>query len=316
MRTSILLSVLLGAGAIAHPHYKLNNQLAHNHHKRQDPIVATDYLKNAQGQVTEVVDIAEAVATVYAGGATAPSAAAVAQPNEAGAEVHVNADFHVAAPANSQSNGNGQAASQNQQPKEAEKQSTPAPATAPKPAPAAAPAPAPAPAAAPAKAVVPASGGSGATIGGQNVIDVANKWRTMQGLGNFTWDDGLATVSANTNIANGANTMDHHNVAPSLGQVIAQGSNSLTGPSSQGQLGPIDLLYLGWICELSGEIPDFPCSDATAATHMNSEGQTDHATILMNPQYSKMGCNYMDATDPSAQVAPDIFQGMFTCDVS
>lgn len=313
MRTSILLSVLLGAGAIAHPHYKLNNPLAHHHHKRQDPIVAVNYLKNAQGQVTEVVDVAEAVATVYAGGATAPSPSAAAQPNEAGAEVQVKADYHVA-------NGNGQAASQNQQPHEAEKQSIPAPAAVPKPAPVAAPVAAPAPAPAKAKvaapATSPASGGSGATIGGQNVLDVANKWRTQQGLGAFTWDDGLAAVSANTNTANGANTMDHHNAPPSLGQVIAQGSDSLTGSSSQGELGPVDLMYLGWICELSGKIPGFPCSDATAATHMDAQGQTDHATILMNPQYSKIGCNYMDATNPSAQVYPDLFKGMLTCDVS
>lgn len=304
MRTCVILSVLLGAGAIAHPHYKLNNPLAHRHHKRQDPIVAVDYLKNAQGQVTEVVDIAEAVATVYAGGATAPSPAAAAQPKEAAAEVHVNADYHVAAP-------------QQQQPKEAEKPSTPAPAPAPKPAPAAA--PAATPAAAPAAPVfnsAQSSGGSGATIGGQNVVDVANRWRSLQGLGNFTWDDGLAGVSANTNTANGANSMTHHNVAPSLGQVIAQGSSSLTGPSSHGELGPMDLLYLGWICELSGEIPDFPCSDATAATHMNTNGEVIHAQILMNKQYTKLGCNYMDATDPKSQVWPDIYQGMLTCDVS
>ncbi len=310
MRTSVILSVLLGAGAIAHPHYKLNNPLAHHHHKRQDPIVAVEDLKNAQGQVTEVLDIAEAVATVYVGGATAPSPAA--QPNEAGAEVHVNQDYHVAAP-------------QQQSPKEAEKPSTPAPAQAPKPAPAPAPAPAPKPAPAPAPAPAadvvkaaapPSSGGSGATIGGQKVLDVANKWRTMQGLGKFTWSDDLAGVSANTNIANGANSMEHHNVPPSLGQVIAQGSDTLTGPSSQGELGPVDLLYLGWICELSGEIPDFPCAAATAATSMNTEGQTDHATILMNQQYTQIGCNYMDATDPASQVFPDIYKGMLTCDVA
>ena len=299
MRTSIVLSVLLGAGAIAHPHYKLNNPLAHHHHhKRQDPIVAVDYLKNAQGQVTEVLDIAEAVKTAYAGGATAPSPAA--QPIEAG-EVHVNADYHVAAPAQPQ-----QAAPQHQQPKEAEKA---APAPAPKPAPAPAPKPAPAPSPNPS----PSSGGSGPTVGGQNVLDVANKWRSKQNLGTFAWDDGLETASANTNIANGANSMVHRNVGPGQGQVIAQGSSTLTGTSSQGELGPIDLLYLGWICELSGEIPDFPCSDAIAATHMNSEGQTDHATILMTPTYTKIGCNFMDATDAASQVFPDVFQGMFVC---
>lgn len=152
-------------------------------------------------------------------------------------------------------------------------------------------------------------------IGGQNVVDVANKWRSKQGLGNFTWDDGLASVSANTNSANGANSMTHHRVAPSLGQVIAEGSNTLTGTSSHGELGPIDLLYLGWICELSNEIPDFPCADATAATHMDPRGQIDHAQILMNPQYSKLGCHYMDATDPASQVYPDMYKGMLICDV-
>ncbi len=305
MRTSLVLSVLLGAGAIASPHYKLNNPLAHHHHhKRQGHVVEVEYLENAKGQVTEVLDIVEAMTTVYVGGAPAPSPPAAAQPNEAAAEVNVKADYHAPA--------------QHQQPKEAERPSHPAPAPAPKaaPAPAPKPAPAPAPAPAPKAAPPPSSGGSGAVIGGQNVLDVANKWRSNQGLGTFTWDDGLAGVSANTNTANGANSMTHHNVAPSLGQVIAQGSSTLKGPSSQGELGPIDLLWLGWICELSGQIPEFPCSDATAATHMNAEGDTMHATILMNPQYTKLGCNYMDATDPGSQVFPDIYQGMFTCDVA
>ena len=311
MRTSIVLSVLLGAGAIAHPHYKLNNPLAHHHHhKRQDPVVAVDYLKNAQGQVTEVLDIAEAVKTVYAGGATAPSPAA--QPIEAG-EVHVNEDYHVAAPAQPQ-----QAAPQHQQPKEAEKA---APAQAPKPAaaPAAKAAPAPVvakPVPAPSPNPAPSSGGSGPTVGGQNVLDVANKWRAKQNLGTFAWDDGLESASTNTNTANGANSMTHRNVGAGQGQVIAQGSSTLTGTSSEGELGPIDLLYLGWVCELSDQIPSFPCSDATAATHMNTEGQTDHATILMTPSFTKIGCNFMDATDPGAQVYPDIFQGMFVCTLS
>lgn len=301
MRTSIVLSVLLGAGAFAHPHYKLNNPLAHHHHhKRQDPIVAVDYLKNAQGQITEVLDIAEAVQTVYAGGAPAPSPAA--QPVEAG-EVHVNADYHVAAPAQPQ----------HAAPKEAEKA---APAPAPKPAPAPAPEPVKAvakPAPAPSPAPSPASGGSGAVIGGQNALDVANRWRSLQNLPTFEWDEGLQSASADTNTANGANSMVHRNVGAGQGQVIAQGSSTLKGTSSQGTLGPIDLLYLGWICELSGNIPEAPCADATAATHMDSEGQTDHATILMNKAFTKIGCDFMDATDPGAQVFPDVFQGMYVC---
>ena len=295
MRTSLLLSVLLGAGVIAHPHYKLTNPLAHHHHKREGPIVAVEYLKNAQGQTTEVIDIVEAMTTFYAGGPSPSTPPAAAKPVEAASEVNVKADYHV----------NGQAAAQNQPPKEAARPNVPAPA--------------PAPAPAPVKekpASPPSSAGSGAIIGGQNVLDVANKWRSKQGLGTFTWDDDLAAVSANTNTANGANQMVHHNDPPSLGQVIAQGSSTLTGPSSQGELGPIDLLWLGWVCELSGKIPEFPCSDATAATHMNTQGDTMHAQILMNGQYTRLGCNYMDATDPGAQVFPDIFQGMFTCDVA
>ena len=299
--------VLLGAGAIAHPHYKLNNPLAHHHHKRQDPIVAVEYLKNAQGQTTEVLDIAEAVSTVYEGGASPPTPAAAAQPNEAAAQVDVNADYHVAAYANTATQ-----AEQASIPKAAPAPPA-APAPAPEPAPKAVAAPAPVKAAAPVEAAPPPSG---ATIGGQNVLDVANKWRAKQGLGTFSWDNDLADVSANTNSANGANSMTHHNTPPSLGQVIAQGSSSLTGPSSEGELGPIDLLWLGWICELSGEIPDFPCAEATAATHMNTNGDTMHAQILMNGQYTKLGCNYMDATDPASQVWPDKYQGMLTCDVA
>ena len=299
MRTSLILSVLLGAGVIAHPHYKLNNPLAHHHHRRQDPIISVDYLKNAQGQTTEVLDIVEATSTVYAGGASPPTPVSAAQPVKAAPEANVKADYHVQAQANSQPNGNGQAAAQNQEPKKAESPKVPAPA----------------PALAPVKeqpASSPSSsGGSGATVGGQNVLDVANKWRSKQGLPTFTWDDALATVSANTNAANGANAMDHHMVPPSLGQVITEGSTTATA----GDLGPIDLLWLDWICELSGKIPDFPCSEAMSATNMKTS-ETIHAEILMNPQYTKLGCNYMDATDPGAQVFPHVWQGMLTCDVA
>ena len=308
MRTSLFLSVLLGAGVIAHPHYKLNNPLAHHRHRRQDPILAVEYFKNAQGQTTEVLDIVEATSTVYVGGASPPTPVAAAQPVEAASEVNVKADYHV------------QAAAQNQQPKKAERPEVPAPAPAPKAAPEPAPAPAPAPKPAPVKekpASPPSSsGGSGATVGGQNILDVANKWRSKQGLPTFTWDEALATVSANTNAANGANSMTHHRVPPSLGQVIAEGSSTKTASSSQGELGPIDLLWLDWICELSGEIPGFPCSDALGATNMDTNGETIHAEILMNPQYTKLGCNYMDATDPAAQGSMQIYQGMFVCDVA
>ena len=324
MRTSLILSVLLGAGVIAHPHFKLNNPLAHSHHRRQDPIISVEYLKNAQGQTTEVLDIVEAMSTVYVGGASPPTPVPAAQPVKAAPEVNVKADYHVQAQANSHPGGNGQAAAQDQQPKEAERPKVPAPAPAPKaaPPPKAAPAlaPAPAPAPAPVKeepASPPSSsGGSGATVGGQNILDVANKWRSKQGLPTFTWDDALATVSANTNIANGANSMNHHRVPPSLGQVIAEGSSTKTASSSQGELGPIDLLWLDWICELSVKIPGFPCSDALGATNMDTAGETIHAEILMNPQYTKLGCNYMDATDPGSQGAVQIYKGMFTCDVA
>ena len=223
MRTSLILSVLLGAGAIAHPHYKLNDPLAHHHNKRDDRIIAVEYFENAQGQTTEVVDVVEAVSTVYAGGASPPSPAATTT----AAAVNVKADYHAPAPA---------------------------PAAAPKavaaPAPAAAPKAAVAPAPAPVKeqpASPPSSGGSGATVGGQNVLDVANKWRSKQGLGTFTWDDALATVSANTNAANGANSMTHHMVPPSLGQVITEGSSTLAAPSSEGELGTVDLMWLGLV---------------------------------------------------------------------
>lgn len=326
MRTSFILSVLLGAGVIAHPHYKLNDPLAHHHHRRQDHLVSVEYLENAQGQTTEVLDIVEAMSTVYVSGASPPTAVPAAPPVKAAPEVNVKADYHVQAQANSLPNGNVQAAAEagNQQPNQAEWPQVPAPAPAPKlapapkaaSAPAAAPAPAPAPESAPVKENDPSSppsssGDSGATVGGQNVLEVANKWRSMQGLPTFTWDDALATVSANTNAANGANSMTHHMVPPSLGQVITEGSTTQTA----GDLGPMDLLWLDWICELSGEVPDFPCSEAMATTNMKAT-ETMHAQILMNPQYTKLGCNYLDATDPGAQVFPHVWQGMLTCDVA
>ena len=153
-------------------------------------------------------------------------------------------------------------------------------------------------------------------IGGQDVSDIATKWRLLQGLNKLAWDGELANLSASTNAANGANSMTHHLVPPSRAQVIAEGSDTLTAPSSHGELGPMDLFYLDWVCELKDEIPDFPCSDATAATHMNTGGQTDHAKILMDPQYTRIGCNYMKATDPASQVFPNMFDGMLVCDLA
>ena len=282
MRASIFIPLVFGAGALAHPHLKLGNALAHVHHKRDQPIEIKTIV---EGGVVDVEDVF--VKTVYANGA-APPAEAVATPppvvkvvaspapvttTPAPAPVQVKADYHVQSPS----------------------ENTPAPSSTPSST------PAPAPASSPA----PASDGA-PTSGGKSILDSANYFRQLQGYPPFTYSSQLEANAAKTNNDDGGNSMTHELNPGSYAQCIAEGNDSTTS----GSWSPFDLIYLGWLCEIPESNLGDACAAMEAATHMQVDtADPGHAQILRTEGYTKMGCSYIVATEKQPN-----YEGLWTCD--
>lgn len=284
MRASIFIPLVFGAGALAHPHLKLGNALAHVHHKRDQPVVIKTIV---EGGVVDVEDVF--VKTVYANGAAAPAPAVVTPPpvvkvaaqpapvttTAAPAPVQVKADYHVQSPPQQESPPENQPAPT----------STPAPAPAPSPAP---------------------SGDNAPTSGGKSILESANYFRKLQGYPPFTYSSQLEGNAAKTNNDDGGNSMTHELNDGSFAQCIAEGNDSTTS----GSWSPFDLIYLGWLCEIPESNLGDACSAMEAATHMLVDtGDPGHAQILRTEGYTKMGCNYKVATEHQPN-----YEGLWTCD--
>ena len=280
MRTSIVIPVLLGAGAIAHPHFKLNNPLAHVHHKRQQP---AEVLTKVVGGEVEIEDVY--VSTVYGNNpptapTVTPSVTPAVAPERLVAPVQPQKEEdHAPAPA----------------PVSVTPTSTP-------PAPASTTPP-------PAASSTPAStgGNDGApTSGGKSILESANKFRSLMGFPTFTYSSTLGANAAKTNNDDGANTMTHELNPGSMAQCIAEVDNT----SGTAQWSSFELTYLAWLCEIPDSRLGDDCNQMLQATNMQMNyADPGHAQILRNPQYTKMGCNYMDSTQHQAN-----FAGMYTCD--
>ena len=282
MRASIFVPLVFGAGALAHPHLKLGNALAHVHHKRDEPVLIKTII---QGGVVDVEDVF--VKTVYANGAAPPAPAETTPPpvvkvvaapapvitTPAPEPVVVKADYHVQSPP--------------EQPTD-----TPAPTSTP------APAPAPSPAA--------PAGDNAPTSGGKSILESANYFRKLQGYPPFEYSSQLEGNAAKTNKDDGGNSMTHELNDGSFAQCIAEGNDSTTS----GSWSPFDLIYLGWLCEIPEASLTDACSAMEAATHMLVDtNDPGHAQILRTEGYTKMGCNYIVATEHQPN-----YEGLWTCD--
>ena len=283
MRASIFVPLVFGAGALAHPHLKLGNALAHVHHKRDEPVMIKTIV---QGGVVDVEDVF--VKTLYANGAAPPAPAETTPPpvvnvpapapvttTAAPAPVVVKADYHVQSPSESET-----------------PTDTPAPTSTP------APAPAPSPA-------TPA-GDNAPTSGGKSILESANYFRKLQGYPPFEYSSQLEGNAAKTNKDDGGNSMTHELNGGSFAQCIAEGNDSTTS----GSWSPFDLIYLGWLCEIPEASLTDACSAMEAATHMLVDtNDPGHAQILRTEGYTKMGCNYIVATEHQPN-----YEGLWTCD--
>ena len=282
MRASIFVPLVFGAGALAHPHLKLGNALAHVHHKRDEPVLIKTII---QGGVVDVEDVF--VKTVYANGAAPPAPAETTPPpvvkvvaapapvitTPAPEPVVVKADYHVQSPP--------------EQPTD-----TPAPTSTP------APAPTPSPAA--------PAGDNAPTSGGKSILESANYFRKLQGYPPFEYSSQLEGNAAKTNKDDGGNSMTHELNDGSFAQCIAEGNDSTTS----GSWSPFDLIYLGWLCEIPEASLTDACSAMEAATHMLVDtNDPGHAQILRTEGYTKMGCNYIVATEHQPN-----YEGLWTCD--
>lgn len=301
MRASIVVPVLLGAGAFAHPHFKLNNPLAHLHHKRNAPAEVHTTTVNGVIQVEEVY-----VQTIW--GPDPPSStpvptttpAAVVAPQKLAVKPVEDAPKTTSTPAvivhNYNHHNKGAAeVQQSTTPIPSPKSTTPVPEV-PK---------SSTPAAVPSNAAVASNGGEPKS-GGKSILDSANKFRAIMGLPAFTYSGKLDANAAKTNNDNGADKMKHQLNDGSNAQCITQ-VNNLTG---DGVYTPFELSYLGWLCEIpDGRLGD-ACKAMDQATHMRIT-ETGHAEILRNAGYKNMGCNYLTSKEPEKH--PE-YQGMWTCD--
>ncbi|KAL6721358.1 hypothetical protein ACLMJK_000461 [Lecanora helva] len=289
MRSSIAIPVLLGAGAIAHPHFKLNNPLAHVHHKRQDPVKVITTTIGNQVQIEDIF-----VSTIYGNAPVAPPTvtpvpnAPAAAPkklevapvqNKPAAPVVQHENLHV------------------------EHHDPPAPAPVSTPPPASTPV-----ASAPVESSAPSTGGNDGApqSGGKSILESANKFRTLMGFKPFTYSQQLDGNAAKTNNDDGSNSMTHELNSGSMAQCIAQVDNKSGGSGFT----PFELTYLGWLCEIDDSRLGTMCDTMKDLTHMKvDKSDPGHAQILRNPAYSQMGCNYMDSTQQH-----DNYAGQYTCD--
>lgn len=309
MRTSFVISVLLGAGALGHPHFKLNNPLGHlHHHKRQGgPQEVKTYVENGRVVVDDIF-----IKTVYGNGVTAPSPVAAAAPvNEkvavapevvvTAAPVQVHQEW--AKPQQEQENHPHQYQQQQKQAYNAPVPATVVVSTTP----VAASVPVQTQATAPASGST-SSGGSGdgsPMSGSKSYLTSANYFRQLQGFNKFVYDDTLQSNSVKTGIDNGGNQMKHELNAGSFAQCIAEGDAT----SGSGDLSPFDMIYLGWLCEIPQANLGDMCLTMTNTVHMNiTAGDVGHANILRTASYTKMGCSFQTATEPQNYV------GQWTCD--
>lgn len=306
MRASVVLQVLLGAGALAHPHFKLNNPLAHVHHKRQQPV---EILTTTVGNQVEIEDIF--VATVW--GSPEPAASTPTPTSSPVVVVAAPEKLAVAPVANNQN------WDQNNQdwnhPKDSPASVTPASVTpvsvtpisiTPSVTPVSV---TPVQSSPAAQASTGSSGSSndGAPLsGGVSILETANKYRAMFGFPAFSYSSTLDGNAAKTNSDNGANSMKHQLNAGSFAQCIGQVDNTSGG----GGLTPFELTYLGWLCEMPENQITEACKAMEVATNMIVDlSDPGHAQILRNPGYSQIGCNYLTATEHH-----DMYVGTWTCD--
>ena len=292
MRTSVVIQILLGAGALAHPHFKLNNPLAHVHHKRQQP---AEVLTTTVGNQVDIEEIF--IATVW--GPSPPSTTTPAPTTTPAVVVAAPEKLAVAPVANNQSWNHDSHTPASVTPASVTQASITPPVT-------------PVSVTPVQSSAVPALTGSsndGAPkSGGISILETANKYRAMMGYSAFTYSSTLAANSAKTNADNGANSMHHELNSGSAAQCISEADNN----SGSNGLSPFELIYLVWLCEIQDARIDAVCAEMTTATNIQyTIGDTDHAQILRRPSYSTIGCNYLTSTEHH-----DNYAGIWTCDFS
>lgn len=304
MRTSIVISVLLGAGALGHPSFRLNDPLSHlHHHKRQGaPAEVKTWEENGRVIVDDIF-----IKTVYGNSVPAPSPAAVAAPvaeKVAVAPVHiVTAAAAAAAPVQvheeyAQSH-HEEAPPQQQE----QQQKAPVVETTPVAAPAAT---VQTQAASSAPSSSDGSGDGSPTYGGKSILATANHYRKLQGFNDFTYDGTLQSNSAKTLYDNGANHMTHELNSGSFAQCLAEGSTT----ASAGDLKPFDMVYLGWLCEIDSSDIMEDCQTMNSTIHMGVDfaDPEGHANILRTAAYTKIGCAFQTATETQT------YSGLWSCD--
>lgn len=125
---------------------------------------------------------------------------------------------------------------------------------------------------------------------GNAILDSFNKLRAQwdSSLTPYTWDATLAANAAKTVKDDGGSVMTHELNSGSMAQCIAEGSE---GSGSDGRTG-FEQAAAMWMCEKPAGSLD--CGSAT-----NANGDTGHADIIKSTSYSAVGCAYQASTTGS-----------------
>ena len=275
MRTSsIVISALLGAGAIAHPTLRA----LHVHHKRAPAELVNSW---DEGN-THYEEFESTTTVVLPAGEQAPS-------TNTNNQQPATEDKHVTT-----NNNNQQQQAQPQAAYSPPEHQDAVPATT------TTPVPSVTPSVTPVSSPATSSGGDS----GNAILDSFNKLRAEwdSALTAYTWDATLAANAAKTVKDDGGSVMTHELNPGSMAQCIAEGSD---GSGSDGRTG-FEQAAAMWMCEKPAGSLD--CGSAT-----NANGDTGHADIIKSTSYSAVGCAYQASTTGGTATG-DGQKGLWACD--
>ncbi|MDI1485245.1 MAG: hypothetical protein OHK93_000382 [Ramalina farinacea] len=275
MRTSsIVISALLGAGAIAHPTLRG----LHVHHKRGPAELVNSW---DEGN-THYEEFESTTTVVLPAGEQAPSTTTSEQ--QPAIE-----DKHVTPNTNNNNNNNQQQAAYSPQ---EHHDAVPATTTTP--------VPSVTPSVTPVSSPATSSGGDS----GNAMLDSFNKMRAQwnPALKPYTWDATLAANAAKTVKDDGGSVMTHELNPGSNAQCIAEGSD---GNGADGRTG-FEQAAAMWMCEK-------PAGSLDCGSAKNSNGDTGHADIISSGSYSTVGCAYQASTTGGTATG-DGQKGLWACD--
>ncbi|KAL8962023.1 MAG: hypothetical protein Q9193_001512 [Seirophora villosa] len=150
--------------------------------------------------------------------------------------------------------------------------------------------------------------------GDNSIIATINKWRSTFDADALSWSQDLVNAAANTGSLNGGGATMQHHAPKGAAEVIAPGSDTAKDQDLQDYT-PFEISLIAWLCEKPGDKMGDSCAfqnNIMKVSNADSENPTGHHDILVDNQYSQIGCAF--TRNPNAD---DWFgsQGLWVCDL-